>query len=405
MKQLLLTAFGLLLLLSSASAQIDTTAGRYLRPVFPQVSVVRDVEYGAAVNSAGTNQILRLDLYQPQGDTVRRRPLVVLAHEGAFLTGNRNDQFMTELCTRLAQLGYVAVSIDYRVGFFPFDSVNVGRAALRAAQDMRAAVRFFRRDAATARQYRIHPGYIFAGGSSAGAFVALQLGYLDKPAEVPAYVGLAAVGGTLEGQSGNPGYSSAVAAVLNLSGAVGALSWLEPGNVPLLSVHGTADTVVPFLLGKAFGLSTSPRLYGSGALKPRADAVGIPNGLKALAGAGHVPYNGSSPGSVAYFDTTFRAVRDFLRPLLRRPGTVLTQQAPTFWQHVQLYPLPARAAVYLDAGPGFRPSQLTLTDATGRVVRRLFWPQPRLVIERGALPAGIYYLSGPGLPARRLALE
>ncbi|RAK68392.1 alpha/beta hydrolase fold domain-containing protein [Hymenobacter edaphi] len=405
-KRLLFTVFGLLLLLSSASAQIDTTGGRYRRPIFPQVTVTRAVSYGTATTVAGTTQNLLLDLYEPAGDTVRRRPLVIMAHEGAFATGNRDDQFMTAICTRLAQLGYVTASIDYRLGFFPFDSANIGRASIRASQDMRAAVRFFRRDAATTRQYRIHPAYIFAGGSSAGAFMALQLGYLDKPAEVPAYVDLAQLG-TLEG-NGNPGYSSQIAGVINLCGAVGSPAWLEPGNVPLCSVHGTADAVVPYNIGRAFGQSFSPRIYGSGVLKPRADVVGIANVLRTLRGAPHVPYNGTSTAAVAYTDTTFQTVRDFLRPLLRQPGTVLSAAARQQTEAPQVYPVPASGEVfYLEAGhtAPFRPQQAELLDATGRVVRRFRWEQPRMAVPRGALPAGSYYLRTAELPARRVVLQ
>ena len=83
---------------------------------------------------------------------------------------------------------------------------------MRGIQDLRAAVRFFSKDAATINTYRMSPAYIVAGGSSAGTFMALEIGYLDKASGVPAYVGLAGLGG-IEGTSGNPGYSSAVLAV------------------------------------------------------------------------------------------------------------------------------------------------------------------------------------------------
>ncbi len=132
------------------------------------------------------------------------------------------------------------------------DTVGLIQASLRGMQDMKAAVRFFRMDAATAKTYRVHPGYIVAGGSSAGAFLALETGYVDKASEVPAYVGLAALGG-VEGQSGNPGYSSAVLAVLNLSGATESASFIEAGNAALCSVHGTRDLTVPYFQGKIGG--------------------------------------------------------------------------------------------------------------------------------------------------------
>ncbi|WP_400193375.1 alpha/beta hydrolase fold domain-containing protein [Hymenobacter sp. B81] len=300
----------LLLLAGAARAQIDTTGGKFYRPLYPSVSVEQGVAYGEAVDTQGTPQVLRLDVYQPVGGPTAPRPLVILAHGGAFLFGSRTDYDVSELCRRLARLGYVAASIDYRLEPSPF-TFSGARAVVQATHDMRAAVRFFRRSALGANPYNLQPRYIFAGGSSAGAITALHTAYLDQPAELAALN--AGVAGGLEGSSGNPGYSSQVRAVINLCGGLGNPLWLEAGDEPLVSVHGTSDAVVPYQMGVVFGNV----LYGSGALQPRADQVGVPNVLRPLKGAGHVPYNNSS----AYMDTTFRTVRDFLRPLLGLPGT------------------------------------------------------------------------------------
>ncbi|RSK37161.1 alpha/beta hydrolase fold domain-containing protein [Hymenobacter metallilatus] len=389
----------------AAQTRIDTTGGRYYRPVFTSVIRTQDVTYGAATDFMGNNQNLRLDIYQPQGDTVRRRPLLVFAHGGGFVSGNKNDAEIVELCTRFARMGYVTASIDYRLLFLPFDTLNIGRAAIRATQDMRAAVRFFRRDAATSKTYRIHPDFIYAGGSSAGAFMALQTGYLDKDSEVPAYIGVAALGG-LEGSSGNPGYSSTVRGVINLCGALGRPWWIEAGNVPLVSLHGTNDAVVPYGAGTVGSGLPPQKVYGSAILKTRATAVGVPNQLYSFRRAGHVPYSGSSATALAYMDTTMRFVRDFLRPLLRQPGTVTaTQAAAAITPHA--YPVPATGTVQVQwpAALAFRPQPVEVLDATGRVVRRLRWEHPTLLIRREALPAGIYLVRAPGLAARRIVFE
>ncbi len=306
--------------LQVATAQIDTTRARYYRPIFANVTVTPGVTYGSAVNSAGVTQPLLMDIYQPTGDTVQRRPVIIFAHQGGFITGTRTDAYMVAVCTQFARLGYVTASIDYRLLDFAtiltaFDTVNIAKSAIRGMQDMRAAVRFFRRDAATTRTYRVHSNYIAVGGSSAGGFMALEVGYLDKPSEVPAYVGLAALGG-IEGASGNPGFSSAALAVLNLSGATEQPSLIEAGNAPLCSVHGTADAVVPYLQGKVGGGLPPKYVYGSGRLHPYATTVGVPNTLRTLRGAPHIPQYGTSTRQLAYADTTFRDIRDFLRPLL-----------------------------------------------------------------------------------------
>ena len=406
-KTLLLLLALLLGLNSAAQAQVDTTGGRYYRPIFANVTVVPNVVYGSAKTYIGTTQTLRMDIYQPTGDTQARRPVIIFAHQGGFLTGSRTDAYMVNICTRMARLGYVTASIEYRLGMpmsgiaAPADTPQVAKAAIRGMQDLRAAVRFFRKDAATTNTYRVAPAYIAAGGSSAGAFMALEIGYLDKASEVPAYVNLGALGG-IEGNSGNPGYSSAVLAVLNLSGATEQPGIIEAGNAPLLSVHGTADATVPYFQGRIGSRLPPKYVYGSGRLQPRATAVGVRNTLVRLSGAGHIPFENNT----AYADTTFRAIRDFLRPSLAQPGRTLARASNTPTAPVaraEAYPNPADDQLHLllpEAEP--LPAQVQLRDASGRLVRS-FRPATReLTIPRDNLPAGLYLLRMAGQPPVRV---
>jgi hypothetical protein len=304
-----------------AQMPLDTTAGHYFQPVFPTVTVTSGVVFGSAADYTGTTQTLRMDIYQPAGDASAERPVIIFAHQGGFITGSRTDAYMVKVCTQFAKLGYVTASIDYRLGFqltgfrAPADTPQVARAAIRGMQDMRAAVRFFRADAAGANVYRASASRIVVGGSSAGAFAALEVGYLDKASEVPGYVDLAALGG-IEGSSGSPGYNSFPLAVLNLSGATEQPSVIEAGNAPLYSAHGTADATVPYLQGKVGSLLPPKYVYGSGRLNPYASAVGVANQLRRFSRAGHVPFESTSAAGQLYADTVYRDVRAFLRPLL-----------------------------------------------------------------------------------------
>ena len=387
-----------------AQSPIDTTGGRYYRPIFPNVTVASGVAYGSAVTYTGATQALLMDIYQPTGDATLQRPVIIFAHQGGFVVGSRTDAYMVAVCTRFARLGYVTASIDYRLGFqftglnAPADTPQVARAAIRGMQDLRAAVRFFRKDAATANLYHVHPNYITVGGSSAGAFAALEVGYLDKASEVPAYVDIAALGG-IEGASGNPGYSSAVLAVLNLSGATESPGLIEAGNAALCSVHGTADATVPYLQGRLGSLFPPKYVYGSGRLHPRATAVGVRNTLRPLRGAGHIPFESNA----AYADTTFRTIRDFLRPSLGQAGTIVTAMKPgSAMPAAQAYPLPAEATVrVLLPGSWPLPAEAQLLDAAGRVVRTLTPSTREVIVLRGSLKAGLYLLKFPGqVPVR-----
>lgn len=389
-------------------APIDTARGRYYQPVFANVTVTNNVTYGSGTTYTGTTQTLLMDVYQPTGDTVSRRPLIVFAHGGGFIGGTKADAYPVAFCTRLARLGYVVASIEYRLGFpltgFPValtDTAGIAQAAIRGGHDMKAAIRFFRQDAAASKTYRVYSNYIIAAGSSAGAFAALEVGYLDKASEVPAYVNIASLGG-IEGASGNPGFSSAVMAVLNLSGATENPSVIEAGNAPLCSAHGTADTTVPYLQGKIGSLLPPKYVYGSGRLNPRATTLGITNVLRRFSKAGHVPFETNG----AYADTTFWTIRDFLRPLLRRTGVALAAKAGTTASILQAYPNPAHEAVQLALPANWAQlGEAELLDMAGRVVRR-FRPQAQTTeLVRGTLPAGLYAVRFAGQVPVRVVFE
>jgi para-nitrobenzyl esterase len=390
-------------------APIDTTGGRYYQPVFAGVTVTSNVVYGSANTFLGAAQSLLMDVYQPTGDTVKRRPLLIFAHQGGFALGSKTDAYMVNICTRMARLGYVTASIEYRLGFpltgFPgplTDTVGLAQAAIRGMQDMRAAVRFFRNDAATTKTYRVYSNYIVAGGSSSGAFLALEIGYLDKASEVPTYVNLASLGG-IEGTGGNAGYSSAVAAVLNLSGATDNPNIIEAGNVPLCSVHGTADPTVPYFQGRV-GAGLPPKyVYGSGRLNPRATAVGVRNTLRRFSKAGHIPFENNA----LYADTTFWTIRDFLRPLLRQAGTALATKAEASQlTAIQTYPTPAQETVQLVLPAAWAQlGEAQLVDMTGRVVRRFRPTAQQVQLPRGTLRAGIYSLKFEGQAPVRIVFD
>jgi para-nitrobenzyl esterase len=206
-------------------------SGRYADEIFGQVSVQANLTYGAAPDEFGQTQSLELDLYQPAGDTLASRPVIVWVHGGGFVTGNKSG--MSTYATRFAKRGYVTVSIEYRlregadIGFDDPGNPIAIQAVLDAQHDAQAAVRWLRANAAT---YRLDPSRIAIGGSSAGAITAMMVSYnaVDP------------------GSSGNPGYPSDVAAGVSLAGCEPATGLINGGEPPTLLIHGTADTTVPY---------------------------------------------------------------------------------------------------------------------------------------------------------------
>jgi acetyl esterase/lipase len=216
-------------------------------PAVPDdVIVERGVEY-----SNPDGQHLQLNLARPKaGDGPF--PAVVCIHGGGFRAGKRESY--DALTVKLAQKGYVAATVSYRLApKYPFPA---------AVHDTKAAVRWVR---ANAGKYKIDPERIGVTGGSAGGHLAQFLGVTGDVKE-------------FEGDGGNPGASSKVRCVVNVYGpsdftrsygkSVDAaqvlplflggnletarlahvrsspLNWVTPNAAPTLCVHGTEDKYV-----------------------------------------------------------------------------------------------------------------------------------------------------------------
>lgn len=331
-----ITLFFGLLLTGSAFSQSPCATGRYASDVFANFTTTSDVTYGQNTSWNGAATTLKLDVYQPTGDTETNRPLILLVHGGSFIGGSKTDGDVVTMCQKFAKKGYVTASVEYRLGFFPFDSANAVKAVVRATQDLRAAIRFFYKDKQTTDSYKIDTNHIFIGGSSAGAITALHVAYLDQECEIADYLSpsvIAGLGG-LEGTSGNPGYSSKVHGVLNGCGALARYSWLEAGDIPLASVHGTNDGTVKYNRGIVNPGTPLMYLDGSRMVHERACAVGVENQFYTFPGAPHVPY----AGNAAYMDTTVNFFRDFLIKQLGCTDNILQPENDRM-QAAVLYPI------------------------------------------------------------------
>lgn len=291
MKKTLCIIFAVLALYSpSMLAQNPGCDGsRYLDNVFPSVKKTT-LTYAPTVSHLGQNINLLMDVYEPEGDNLSSRPVVILAHGGSFIFGDKS--MMQPWCELLAKKGYIAVSIQYRL--FPFlvlglpDSTKIFDTAIKATGDMKAAVRFFREDAATANLFRADAANIFIGGYSAGAVTALHTAYLDDTDDVPSFLKLLITNnGGLEGSSGtasNKTYASSSKAVVNMSGGLYRSYWVDQVEAPLVSIHGTADATVPYTYGLAANIAF---LEGSSLIHAQANSVGLWNNLLTVPGAGH----------------------------------------------------------------------------------------------------------------------
>ena len=150
-----------LIIMMLASAWKNSTAQDNL--------IQHNVIYGSSINSEGKKQDLVMDIYSPTGKVAGKKyPMIMLIHGGTFLNGKKED--MAKLCKQMADSGFVAVTIDYRVGWNAMsamggcktlDANSLILANYRAIQDAHAAMRFL---TANADKYQVDTKWLFIGG-------------------------------------------------------------------------------------------------------------------------------------------------------------------------------------------------------------------------------------------------
>ena len=247
-----------------------------------------------------------MDVYYPKNDTVSDRPLVIFAHGGYFIFGDKSS--FSEECEFFAKSGYVAASINYRLIDIEGDSVITPKfAVIDAVSDMKAAVRYFNKDLQTTNYYRIDPDNVFVDGYSAGAITSLHYAYANTADDVLEMGGVELLkyvkdNGGLEGKSGNPAYSNKIKGIINIAGSLHSADLVDKGEPAIYSVHGTADITVPYYKGLTG--ETLVETEGSGLIHKKAKEVGIENQLHTMKDLDH---------SAFYFcDECLKEMRTFM---------------------------------------------------------------------------------------------
>ena len=221
------------------------------RQAFNSLVVERDVEYVKR-----GDQALRADVYMPAG--TGPFPAVLLVHGGSWQRGDKRR--MASIGERLAQRGYVGVSIDYRLApeyRFPAQ-----------LYDCQAALRWMR---ANAERLHLDPLRIAGFGYSAGGHLVGMLATagdgdgLDEVSSVSgssARLQAAVLGGAPIALERLPA-NFAVERLLGASAAerpdlytrASPLTFVTPDDPPVFLYHGSADWIVdasqPLLLRDA----------------------------------------------------------------------------------------------------------------------------------------------------------
>mgnify|MGYP001144855997 CR=1 FL=1 len=247
---------------------------RYKDLVFTNIKVENNVLYRPNSTDNTKEKYYQIDLYQPENDTCASRPLIIWMHGGGFKFGNKKSRGTPLWSKRFAQRGYVCAAVNYRLSkektLSDFNAlVNACSAAM---EDISLAVSFFKQNH---NLYGIDTSRIILAGNSAGGMIALQSVYsnatLMKHRVHPAPLSY------LASSASNP---LKIAAVINFWGGMFDTSWLKNARVPIVSVHGSKDRIVPFN-------KTDNGIYGSAIIHKNADALHIPSRLKVYEGYGH----------------------------------------------------------------------------------------------------------------------
>ena len=214
----------------SATAQDDPKRATHV--------IKSNVEYAVVGGKS-----LRLDAYLPAGKV--SAPAIVLLHGGGF-TGGAKGGYTGELARHLADQGYAAFDIDYRLMRDLGPSATLSEAMEAAREDLARAVKYV---VANSKTYAIDPDRLAVGGGSAGAITALTATYgEDRSARQPKAV--VSLWGSMYGQE----------------------RAIKPGDPPVFLVHGTADKTVPFAHSES--IATASRKAGVDAVLLRIENGG-----------------------------------------------------------------------------------------------------------------------------------
>lgn len=281
------------------------------------IFLVSFVSLDARLSPTGTykfaengSQELYLDFYAAAPGSATevngvKKPTILFAFGGGFMTGTRDDKFYDNWFTMLTQSGYSVVSIDYRLGLKGVTKMGTAQAGLlrkaiyMGVEDMFSATAWL---AAHDKELGIDAGNMVVSGSSAGAIISLQCVY--EIANRTKYTKVLPDGFNYAG-------------VMSFAGAIfstkGKLRFKNT-PCPTLLFHGTADKVVEYSQIKVLNIG----FFGSDKVAERYARAGIDYTFWRHLDHGH------EIASVMAEEDTWKKETDFLENVVcgGRRGTV-----------------------------------------------------------------------------------
>jgi acetyl esterase/lipase len=389
----------------------DCTNGRFLEPIFRKVDVERNIIYARKKQSNGQFINLRYDVYQPHGDTMAERPVMLLIHGGAYLKLlDQSSPDIVLLCQYFAKRGYVTVSIDYRQEANPLSLTSeetMVKAVSRALIDTKDAIDHLMNTYQNGNPYRLDTSKAVLGGVSAGVVSSMFITYLDSLAMMPQQYQewIIDANGTNSDSILRTRFNTVKPkAVISISGALLDTNWVYDNDIDLLLVHGSEDEIVPYEYGYPIGIKTLPKLYGGKAIYPTCINKGVRCEFEDWIGRGHVPFFNLDIGSFLTFDfidydvldSTERHIAEFCYKSLFNCSVSTGIKQNFVERPLLIYPNPSTSNFFIEIPETSTKDMsgvLEIFDKTGKKVTEYVYDNIQSKIEiTHNLPKGLYIL-------------
>ena len=255
---------------------------------------------------------------------------------------------------------------------------------------------FFKKDAATANKYGIDTMNIIVGGVSAGAITAMNVGYVSDTTTniAPWLKTIVKAQGGIEGNSGNPGYTSNVKGVVSMSGGLYQKEWITKSSIPFVAYHGTADVTLPY----GYGVNTY-KFYTEGdkTCSDYAKTLGVPAVLLTVPGGGHTDIYDINGKFASYLSQWNVVATTFLKQLVC--GEKINVQTPTEdianAVKIGVYPNPSQDFINLEIqniGNTTSNYSAEIFDVSGSILKKYSFNNASIQINRSDFGRGLFFV-------------
>jgi predicted esterase len=259
-----------LLIIPVAFAQI-----RYLDELFTEVN------RSTHIYATKPGEELKMDIFQPKGDSEKKRPVLLYVHGGGFAGGQRDSPAHVQFCEKMARKGYITATMSYTL-VMKGKSFSCDRPApekintfLLTARDISRATKFLLDNQ---QEFQIDQDKIILLGSSAGAEAILHAAFWKESYK--------------NGDENILSPDFSYGGIVSMAGAITSLDWITTSTaIPSMFFHGTCDNLVPYdFAPHHYCLPQSPgylMLYGGHAIAEHLRSLGQPYTLVTGCYGGH----------------------------------------------------------------------------------------------------------------------